>query len=118
MKKYGWVVHFVTPDKSYPFNINIHTHGFPEKFGHQDIQICAPLSQNIAQGIMHNFAQWLEEGKAFKSGKKYRNIIEGFPVLMLPAMEEGREVLRVIFPDKDGSFETEFSKKQMKDITN
>ncbi|MGP8216758.1 MAG: DUF4262 domain-containing protein [Bacteroidia bacterium] len=116
MKKYGWMVHFVTPDDDYPFNVNIHTHGFPEKFKHRDIQICLPISPDNAQGIMNNIAGLLKEGKVFKANKKYKGIIERFPVLMRPAKENGREVLRMVFPDKHGSFNTEFTKSQMKDI--
>jgi len=112
MKKYGWIVHFVTPDERYPFNVNIHTHGFPEKFKHPDMQICAPLNHETAQGIMNNLAKRLETGEVFKPGKKYKNIVERFSVLIFPAKEDGREVLRVIFPDKDGSFNTKFSKYQ------
>jgi hypothetical protein len=116
MKKYGWMVHFVTPDDDYPFNVNIHTHGFTEKFKHMDIQICAPISPAIAQGIMNNIAKRIEEGNKFKENKKYKDIIERFPVLMCHATENGREVLRIVFPDKHGSFDGEFTKKQMKDI--
>ncbi len=85
MKKYGWMVHFVTPDEEYPFSVNIHTHGFPEKFKHPDVQICLPLSPENAQGIMNNIARLLGEGKKFRANKKYKDIIEGFPVLMLSA---------------------------------
>ncbi|MGP8216766.1 MAG: DUF4262 domain-containing protein [Bacteroidia bacterium] len=117
LKKYGWMVHFVTPDDDYPFKINIHTHGFPEKFNHPDMQICLPLSPDYAQGIMHNIARKLEKGKVFKANKKYKNIIEGFAVLIHPATEDGREVLRIVFPDKHGSFDSQFSESQLKDIT-
>jgi len=116
MKKYGWMVHYVTPDDAYPFNVNIHTHGFPDKFKHPDMQICLSLSPDIAQGIMNNIARLLEKGKVFKANKKYKGIIEKFTVLMHPAKEDGRKILRMVFPDKYGSFDGEFSKKQMKDI--
>ena len=116
MKRYGWMVHFNTPDEDYPFSVNIHTHGFPEKFKHLDMQICLPLSPENAQGIMNNIARLLGEGKKFRTNKKSNDIIEKFPVLMLSAMEDGRKVLRVIFPDKHGRFDTEFSKSQMKNI--
>ncbi len=113
MKKYGWMVHFVTPDDDYPFNINIHTHGFPEKYKHPDMQICAPISPDNAQAIMYNIVRKLEKGKIFKANKKYKNIIEGFAVHIHPATEDGREVLRIVFPDKHGSFDSEFSKSQI-----
>ena len=117
MKKYGWMVHFVTPDNDYPFNVNIHTHGYPEKYKHPDMQICAPISPEIAQAIMHTITKRLEKGKVFKANKKYKNIIEGFTVLIHSATENGRDVLRIVFPDKHGSFDSEFSKSQIKDIT-
>jgi hypothetical protein len=116
MEQYGWMIHFVMPDEDYPFNVNIHTHGFPEKFKHLDMQICLPINPDNTQGIMNNIARLLNEGKAFKANKKYKDIIERFPVLMIPATENGRKVLRLVFPDKHGSFDGEFSKTQMKDI--
>ncbi|MGP8215550.1 MAG: DUF4262 domain-containing protein [Bacteroidia bacterium] len=117
MKKYGWLMHFVIRDEQCPFGINIHTHGFPEKFNHPDMQICAPISPGAAQGIMNNIVRRLQKQEVFKANKKYKNIIEGFPVLIRSAREDDREVLRIVLPDRHGHFNSDFSKSQVKDIS-
>lgn len=117
MKKYGWMIHYVTPDEEYPYGANIHTHGFKESFGHPDIQICAPLSPDVVQGILNTIAGSIKAGKIFKANRKYNNIIEKFPVLMRSTREGGRGVLRMVFPDKNGNFNSVFSKAQAADIT-
>jgi len=116
LKKHGWFLHFVLPDEQYPFKINIHTHGFPEKFNHLDVQICAPLSPGTAQGIMNAIVKKIQKGKVFKANTQYNGIIERFPVLIRAAREDEREVLRIVLPDKCGSFDSGFSKSQIKDI--
>jgi len=117
MKKYGWVMHFVIPDEQYPFKVNIHTHGFPEKFNQPNMQICAPISPGTAQGIMNTIVKRLQKEVVFKANKQYKDIIERFPVLIRSAREDERVVLRIVLPDKNGSFDTQFSKSQIKDIT-
>jgi len=116
MKKYGWIVHYIISDADYPFSVNVHTHGFPSKFKHPDMQLCVPISQENAQGIMWNLAKRLETGDTFQPNEKYNDIIEGFPVLICHAMENSRDILRVVFPDKNGRFDTEFSLTQIKDL--
>ena len=51
MKQHGWMIHYVMPDEEYPYWANIHTHGFREKIGHADIQICVPLTPDAVKGI-------------------------------------------------------------------
>ena len=117
IKKHGWMIHYVTPDEEYPFGTNIHTHGFKKSFDHIDIQICVPLSPDAVQGILNTVAARIKAGEIFKANRKYNNIIEKFPVQMRTVKEGGREVLRMVFPDKNGSFDSEFSKTQTSDIT-
>ena len=115
MKLHGWMIHYVTPDEEYPYRANIHTHGFRENYRHPDIQICVLLSPDAVQGILNTVADRIKAGERFRANRKYNNIIEKFPVLMCSATEGGREVLRIVFPDKNGSFNTEFSKAQTAD---
>jgi hypothetical protein len=111
MKKYGWYVHFVINDESTPFGINYHTHGLTETYNHKDIQICFPLNQRIVHGILINIVDEIKDGKTFISGMKYDNIVEGYNVEFIEAIEGNRRVLRCIIPDSDGEYKGEYQKQ-------
>jgi len=106
MEKYGWFVHFVPDDEDCPNSVNYHTHGVERSFGHPDLQICFPLSRDIAHSILSNIVDDIKAGSRFEPGKKYNEIIGGgLSVEFIHAMECGRKVLRIIFPDKNGNYE-------------
>lgn len=98
--KYGWLVHFVF-DK----DVNFHTHGLKENFDHPDLQITVPLKKEIAHNILFSIIELIKEGKSFKDGDLLSNIIKNFDVKFINAIESERKVLRVVFPNKDGTFE-------------
>lgn len=104
-KKYGWYIHFVFGDKSCPSGYNIHTHGLA-KFKHPDIQICFPLAKETASGILKTVAGNIKEGKKYFAGMRYSDVITNYEVEIAEAEESGRKVLRIIFPDKNGNFQT------------
>ena len=96
-------MHYVPEDPATPFT-NIHTHGFPEKFNHKDIQITYNLPMKLAGSLMHEIAGNLANGTVYEPGKKYDNVLRGYDVTFAEAEECGRPVLRMILPDKDGKF--------------
>jgi hypothetical protein len=105
MKKCGWYAHFVTQDSESPTGFNVHTHGFRETFNdHPDIQIVFPLPFDVAHGLLWNIADRLKNGERFEAKKSYEKIAgNGYNVTFIRAQENGREVLRLIVPNKDGS---------------
>jgi len=120
LKNPGWFAHYV-PDPTYPNGMNVHTHGLEENFKHLDLQICLAMDQRICHQILNNAIGEIKAGKKFEAGEKYDDVIEASPaykdlklkVLFLEAEEGGRKVLRMIFPEKDGSFMGQMSSKQM-----
>lgn len=114
IKKYGWYAHFVFDQTEAPYEINIHTHGLVETANHKDLQICFPLQQQTAHAILSNVIHRIKEGEVFEAGKKYSKILDGYDVLFINANEDGREVLRMIMPNKDGSFEGGAASEQLK----
>lgn len=66
MEIYGWYAHLVPDDESCPFEMNYHTHGFQESYGHLDMQICLPLSPEICQGIISNLLDLIKKGRKFQ----------------------------------------------------
>lgn len=102
MEEYGWYAHYVPNDKDSPTGFNGHAHGFDESWKHPDIQIVMAMPQKQIHGIMIRLAELVAEGKKFKPGVEYDQILEGYPVMFGWAEEGGRRVLRMILPDKQG----------------
>lgn len=109
MDKYGFYVHMVfftkpTNAKKY---MNHHTHGLPETYNHKDIQLVFIMPTNIIGGIFHSIVDRIKDGVIFEPGKRYDQVLVGYDVKFIDAVENGREVLRVILPDKEGRFPDE-----------
>lgn len=115
--KHGWLVHFVPGSKEVPFEMNVHTHGLLENFGHLDLQICLQMSPDTCHSILITAIEDnIKKGKAYKAGEKYDGLIASnsdvpYQVLFLEAQEGNRTVLRMVFPDKDGGFDGPMSKQ-------
>jgi hypothetical protein len=108
----GWYAHYV-PDEAYPLGVNIHTHGFPEKYNHPDIQLCVPMPQQQAHSLLWGFVSTIEEKResdpawVAPEGARVSGFLKNHDVLFLPVEECGRTVLRVILPDPGNQFSTE-----------
>lgn len=108
----GWYAHYVSNDDKCPFGVNYHTHGFPQKLGHRDIQICFPLGPDRAHEIMWAVYHNLAENKlGYTPGVRYSGILEKYDVMFIDAQENGRDVLRLILPDVNNKFEGDFAKQ-------
>lgn len=112
LEEYGWLVHFVGDDPDTP--INIHTHGFQEKFGQLDMQIVLPIPPQAAHGLLCNVVKMLENGTRFNDGDVVQGICSNdFSVKFVLAKESNRDVLRIVLPDREGhldymTFDEEF----------
>lgn len=104
IERYGFAIHAVFGDLSTPYNINIHTHGLEESYGHIDLQICVPITQDVAHVILSKMIDNIKDGKKYEAGHDYDGIMKDGMVKMAFAEEGGRVVLRLIFPDRDGKF--------------
>lgn len=101
--KFGWIIHMVANDDG---SLNAHTHGLPEKYGHIDLQIALNMPPNVIGSVMHTIVDEIAAGRTFKEGEIADKIIKPpYKVTFVKRMECGREVLRVIIPDKDGNLE-------------
>ena len=103
LKRNGWYAHYVFDDSSCPYSVNIHTHGLPAKYEHLDLQMCFPLDARLAHDILCEIVFMVSEGIKFTPGIKYKNILQYADVEFAEAKDDGRIVLRVILPDKDGN---------------
>ena len=112
IQEHGWFVHFV-PGSDVPYGLNIHTHGLFEVLDHLDLQICLSMDPQTAHNILGEVIEdHIKKGEKLVAGEKYEKIIgNGYKVLFLNAKEGDRNVLRLIFPDKDGGFDGVMSKQ-------
>ncbi len=108
MEEHGWVAHHVFDDQHTPWGVNVHTHGFPDKFQHPDVQIVMPMDYMQAQGILWATTRYLEAhpGVQLTPGTLVHGIIDSYPVECISAWESGRPVVRLCFPDVHGQFRT------------
>lgn len=117
VEKSGWYAHYVPNDHMCPFGMNYHTHGFPEKLGCRDIQICFPVPQDMAHRIAWAIYHDLEQNKlGYTPGVRYGGILEGYEVQFIEAQENGRDVLRCILPSPQNDFEGTYAKQLEKTV--
>jgi hypothetical protein len=106
IEKYGFFVDYVPLDE---YHINAHTHGLMESKEHMDFQIVLPLDQELANKLFWSFVHQINEGANFedKIDEDINSILNGYPVRLIKTIECKRDVLRVLFPDKNGKFPTD-----------
>ena len=107
LSKCGFIIHMVLPTGGSKW-MNYHTHGMPEHFDHQDLQIVFPVSEEQCQSYMWAIIDKIKDGAKYKPGDSDSRILtlvgteEPIPVEFSAAVECGRNVLRVLIPDKKG----------------
>lgn len=107
LTKHGWYIHY-HQEKDEWGQINCHTHGIAEKYGTLDLQVVMNLHPTFLKLVVWAVVDLLDAGLKPALGQRYylgeqldRN------VTLVPAMEDGREVWRIILPDNDGKLSYE-----------
>lgn len=103
-EKEGWYLHSTT-SKNGQF-VNHHTHGLQENFGHPDLQIVLHYHPQQIYQFFHYFSSLIKQGTVFEAGKEYHDTLT-YPIRFESFTEGERNVLRVIFCDKEGRFPEE-----------
>lgn len=106
MQQFGWMTEFMNNSCAHPFHKNYATRGLPDKYGHLDLQICLFLPEELAHTLICNAVHLIEKGAVFIAGNEYDGIMNGYNVMFVTALECDRTVLRMIFPDKHGRYDT------------
>lgn len=109
LQRHGWYAHYVPPQTAADWHINAHTHGFPTRTGHRDFQIVMPVTPEHAHMLFDTLFERVQQGHVFKAGDVIPDLIvdndgNDRPVRIIDARENGRNVLRLIFPDKHWLF--------------
>lgn len=97
--EYGWLIHVVS-DTTAAMKVNIHTHGIAENFGHPDLQILVPMSNNQIHSFFNEIVNRIKAGDRFSDGDEIPDMEK---IRAVAATESGRTVIRFIFPDENGS---------------
>lgn len=98
MAKVGWYGHIVE-NADGPTGFNCHTHGLAV-----DFQIVFPVSHYVADSVLTTMADRSKGGEKFIDGQEIHGVIRNYPIKLALATESGREVLRIILPDRHGKF--------------
>lgn len=107
LEEYGWFMDIIPAEEYDEIHANYHTHGLQKNFKHKDFQIVLNMDPEVAHQIFVDLIDDVSNGKSFVEGEEYPDIIEGFNVAFKEFKEMDREVLRVLFPDRNGILPTE-----------
>lgn len=88
LEKHGWYIHALTDD------VDFHTHGVAESFGHLDFQIVQALPGDAVQGIFNRLVRAVRSGRKYLPGDE-TIFLSGERLSFSLAEESKREVLRV-----------------------
>lgn len=99
-----WIIHCVTNGVSDA--CNAHTHGM-NRYNHLDFQMVLNYPHQEIARILNTMGLRVQSGERFKAGDIVEGIYEDCPVRLDAAQEGGRNVLRVVIPDKYNRFPEE-----------
>ena len=104
MSTHGWYIHVIDEDDDAPNHYNAHTHGLKETFGHPDLQICLPLPTETVVDIFHLLVRGIKKGISYLPDRSFDDVLEGYEVKFIQAKECDRDVLRLLLPNKYGTY--------------
>lgn len=108
-----WIIHLVANDACdacgkeetgfLPYACNAHTHGM-ERYGHPDFQIVLSLPPREIGRILNTLGRRVQDGERFCHGRYVSGIYADCDIRLDEFQETGRDVLRVIIPDRHYRF--------------
>ena len=120
MEQYGFFCHYVFDNEGEGDTqmVNFHTHGIEETFGHKDIQIVMNLGPHVLMPIAHGIVEEIVK-KGLKLEDNADKVIDNYDVELMEVEEDGRTVIRIMFPDPQGRMPSDpfcelLYKKQLK----
>ncbi len=116
MQKIDWIIHLVANGVCeecrreehlfLPYTCNAHTHGM-ERYGHPDFQLVLAYPPEEICRILNTMGLRVQAGEQFQAGDMVSGIYEDCDVRLDAAREDGRNVFRVVVPDKYNRFPEE-----------
>ncbi len=103
-KNVDWIIHYILDNPGpYPYLCNAHTHGM-EKYRHPDFQMVLNLPQEHICYLLNTMGMRVQGGETFHDGDMVSGIYEDCSIRLKKVRETGRDVLRLIIPDKHNRF--------------
>ena len=103
-KNVDWIIHCILDDPGpYPYLGNAHTHGM-EKYRHLNFQTVINFPQEHICYLLNTMGMRVRNGETFHDGDMVSGIYEDCDVRLKKVRETGRDVLRLIIPDKYNRF--------------
>lgn len=107
--KVDWIIHYVFDNPGpYLYLCNAHTHGM-EKYHHLDFQMVLNLPQEHICYLLNTLGRRVQNGETFHDGDMVSGLYEDCSIRLKKVREAGRDVLRLIIPDKCNRFPDEDS---------
>lgn len=98
-----WIVHYVIDVTGPGGIINAHTHGI-ENYQHSDFQVVLNLPPEHIGYLLNTMGRRVQNGERFAPGQLVFGLYEDCPIRLEKFRETGRDVLRIIIPDKKNRF--------------
>lgn len=106
-EKVDWIIHYVFDDPGpYPYLSNAHTHGMGN-YHHLDFQVVLNLPPEHICYLLNTMGMRVQDGENFHNGDMVSGLYEDCDVRLKKVRETGRDVLRLIIPDKHNRFPEE-----------
>lgn len=104
MEKIDWIIHYVF-DQPGPYEhlCNAHTHGM-EHYKHLNFQVVINFPQEHICYLLNSLGKRVASGEIFHDGDIISGLYEDCDIRLQTTIETGREVLRLIIPDKYNHF--------------
>ncbi len=104
LRECGWAAHIVPNSDESPTGFNAHTHGLLESFGHPDLQVVYRFDPSTIGLLFNEVVERIKAGLVLTDGYQ-GEIVPGVSFVVITARESGRDVLRLVFPDDQGSLD-------------
>lgn len=102
-KDIDWIIHYIIGDAGPGGIINAHTHGM-EKYHHLDFQVVLNYPPEHIGYLLNVMGRRVQEGESFSPGDLVKGIYADCTIRLDLFRETGREVLRLIIPDRNNRF--------------
>ncbi|WP_088363357.1 DUF4262 domain-containing protein [Bacillus cereus] len=104
LETFGWYTDVAEPIDVEQGILNMHTVGVEQTYKHKDFQIVVYMPPNLAHIFFSMLVERVKNGETIEVNKRYDDILENYDVYFVERTENGRNVLRMILPDKKGNF--------------
>lgn len=101
--KIDWIIHYVFDTVGPGGIINAHTHGM-EHYQHPDFQVVLNFPPEHIAYLLNNMGLRVQRGERFTAGSFVNGIYSDCPIRLDQFHETGRDVLRLIIPDRRNRF--------------